>query len=88
MHGCRTKFHRLLLLGPSLDGDLRDEQAEYAQNVYVYERIHYSDLKDRCRQRRDCTRQMVAQISTLNSRKKLTATEVRLLAKRPSKEDI
>ena len=52
------------------------------------ERIHYSDLKDRYRQRRDRTRQMVAQISTLNSRKKLTATEVRLLAKRLSKGDI
>jgi hypothetical protein len=39
-----------------------------------HERIQYHDLN--------------AQISTLNSRKKLTATEVRLLAKRLSKEDI
>ena len=31
---------------------------------------------------------MVAQLSTLNSRKKLTATEVRLLAKKLSKDDI
>ncbi len=46
------------------------------------ERIHYSDLKDRYLQRRDCTRQWVAQLSTQNSRKKLTATEVRLLAKK------
>jgi hypothetical protein len=52
------------------------------------ERIHYSDLKDRYRQRRDRTRQMVAQMFRLNSLKKLTATEVRLLAKRLSKEDI
>ena len=52
------------------------------------ERIHYSDLKDRYLQRRDCTRQLVAQLSTQNSRKKLTATEVRLLAKKLSKEDI
>ena len=52
------------------------------------ERIHYSDLKDRYRQRRDRTCQLVAQLSTLNLRKKLTATEVRLLAKKLSKEDI
>ena len=52
------------------------------------ERIHYSELKDRNRQRRDRTRQFIAQLSTLNSRKKLTATEVRLLTKRLSKEDI
>ena len=44
------------------------------------ERHHYSDLKDCYRQRRDRTRQSVAQLSTLNSREKLTATEVRLLA--------
>ena len=43
------------------------------------ERAHYTELKDRYRQRRDRTRQLVAQLSTLNSRKKLTATEVRLL---------
>ena len=43
-----------------------------------HDRIHYRDLKD----------DLNAQISTLNSRKKLTATEVRLLAKRLSKEDI
>ena len=42
------------------------------------ERIHYRDLKDN----------LDAQISTLNSRKKLTATEVRLLAKKLSKEDV
>ena len=52
------------------------------------ERIHYSDLKDRYRHRRDRTRQLVAQLSTLNSCKKLTETEVRLLAKKLSKEDI
>ena len=43
------------------------------------ERIHYyRDLKDN----------LDAQITTLNSRKKLTATEIRLLAKRLSEEDI
>jgi hypothetical protein len=52
------------------------------------ERIHYSDLKDHYRQRRDCTRQLVAQLSTLNTRKNLSPTEVRLLAKTLSKEDI
>ena len=52
------------------------------------ERIHYDDLKDRYRQRRDRTRQLVAQLVTLNTRKKLDPTEVRLLAKTLSKEDI
>ena len=52
------------------------------------ERIHYGDLKDRYRQRRDRTRQLVAQLATLNTRKKLDPTEVRPLAKTPSsKED-
>jgi hypothetical protein len=44
-------------------------------------RIHYGDLKDRYRQRRDRTRQLVAQLSTLNTRNNLNPTEVRLLAK-------
>ena len=52
------------------------------------ERIHYGDLKDRYRQRRDRTRQLVAQLSTLNTRNSLNSTEVRLLAKTLSKEDI
>ena len=52
------------------------------------ERIHFCDLKDRYRQRRDRTRQLVAQLITLNSHKELTETEVRLLAKKLSKEDI
>ena len=42
------------------------------------ERIHFCDLKDRYRQRRD----------RLNSHKKHTKLEVRLLAQRLSKEDI
>ena len=37
------------------------------------ERHHYSDLKDRYRQRRDHTRKLVAQLSTLNSHKKQKA---------------
>ena len=52
------------------------------------ERIHYSDLKDRYWQRRDRTRQLIAQLATLNTCKRLNATEVRLLAKKLSKEDI
>ena len=47
------------------------------------ERIHYGD-----RTRRDRTRQLVAQLSTLNTRNNLNPTEVRLLAKTLSKEDI
>ena len=46
------------------------------------ERAHYTELKDRYWQRRDRTHQLVAQLFTLNSRKKLTTTEVRLLAKK------
>jgi hypothetical protein len=52
------------------------------------ERIHYSDLKDRYRQRRDRTRQLVAQLSTLNTRQTLNPTEVRLLARTLTQEDI
>ena len=152
---------QLPLRGLSLDGNLRDEQEEYAENVYMHhlinaatrkevgsvvqaaiqdvsvgfgvdrprlnvvcteapgvvvytdpamddegdmdsvldgnygaktldhnERIHYGDLKDRYRQRRDRTRQLVAQLSALNTRKNLSSTEVCLLAKTLSKEDI
>ena len=50
-----------------------------ARTLEENERHHYSDLKDRYRQRRDRTRQLVAQLSTLNSRKKF---------KKLSKEDI
>ncbi len=52
------------------------------------ERIHYGDLKVRYRLRRNCTRQLVAQLSTLNTRNNLNPTEVRLLKKTLSKEDI
>jgi hypothetical protein len=52
------------------------------------ERIHYGDFKDRYRQRRDRARQLVAQLSTLNTRNSLNPTEVRLLGKTLSKEDI
>ena len=38
------------------------------------ERIHHGDLKDRYRQRRDRTRQLVAQLSTLNTRNNLNPT--------------
>ena len=43
----RTRLRRLHLLGPqlllrglSLDGNLRDEQEEYAANVYIYHLIN------------------------------------------------
>jgi hypothetical protein len=41
-----------------------------AKTLTYNERIHYGDLKDRYRQRRDRTRQLVAQLSTLNTRQK------------------
>ena len=50
-----------------------------AQTLTHNERIHYADLKDRYRQRRDRKRQLVAQLSTLNTRQNLNPTEVRLL---------
>ena len=59
-----------------------------AKTLTQNERIHYGDLKDRYRQRRDRTRQLVAQLSTLNTRQNLNPTEVRLLGKTLSKEDI
>jgi hypothetical protein len=59
-----------------------------AQTLTQNERIHYGDLKDRYRQRRDRTRQLVAQLSTLNTRQNLNPTEVRLLGRTLSKDDI
>ena len=55
-----------------------------AQTLTQNERIHYGDLKDRYRQCRDRTRQL----STLNTRQNLNPTEVRLLGRTLSKEDI
>ncbi len=52
------------------------------------QRENYNDLKDRYRQRRDRTRQLVAQLSTLNTRQNLNPTEIRLLGRTLSKEDI
>ena len=59
-----------------------------AKTLTHNERIHYGDLKDHYRQRRDRTRQLVAQLSTLNTRQNLNPTEVRLLGRTLSKEDI
>ncbi len=59
-----------------------------AKTLTHNERIHYGDLKDRYRQRRDRTRQLVAQLSTLNARQNLNPTEVRLLERTLSKDDI
>ena len=53
------------------------------------QREHYNDLKeDRYRQRRDRTHQLIAQLSTLITRNNLNPTEVRLLGRTLSKEDI
>ena len=158
---------QLPLRGLSLDGNLRDEQEEYAENVYIYhlinaatalvanasrkdvgrdhaaiqdisvgfgvdrqrlnvvcteapgvviytdpamddegdmdsvldgnygvtlldhnQREHYNDLNNRYRQRRDRTCQLVAQLSTLNTRNNLNPTEVCLPEKTLFKEDI
>ena len=47
-----------------------------------------AELKDRYRQRRDRNRELVSQLCTLNSRTKLNATEVRLLAIKLTKKDV
>ncbi len=61
----------------------------YGAETFTHnERIHYGDLKGRYRQRRDRTRQLVAQLSTLNTRQNLNPTEVRLLGRTLSKDDI
>ena len=52
-----------------------------AETLTQNERIHYGDLKDRYLQRRDRTRQLVAQLSTLNTRQTLSPTEVLLLGR-------
>jgi hypothetical protein len=52
-----------------------------AKTLAHNQRIHYNDLKDRYRQRRDRTRQLVAVHAEYSS-------EVRLLGKTLSKEDI
>ena len=53
------------------------------------ERTHFAELKDRYRQCRDRNRELVAQLSTLNSRtNKLNATEIHLRAKKLTKEDV
>ena len=43
-----------------------------AETLTQNEHIHYGDLKDRYRQRRNRTRQLVAQQSTLNTRQTLS----------------
>ena len=70
------------------DLDSLPETEDFGQRFFSeIERAHYSELKDRYRQSRDCTRPLIAQ-STLSSRKKLTATEARLLTKKLCKEDV
>ncbi len=59
-----------------------------AKTLTHNESINHGDLKDRYRQRRDRTRQLVAQLSTLNTCQNLNPTEVRLLDRTLSKEDI
>jgi hypothetical protein len=56
-----------------LDGNYGAETLTQNERI-----IHYGDLKDIYRQRRDHTRQLVAQLSTLNTRQNLNPTEVRL----------
>ena len=55
-----------------------------AKTLTHNERIHYGNLKDRYRQRRDRTRQLVAQLSRQN----LNPAEVRILGRALSKDDI
>ena len=59
-----------------------------AQTLTQNKRIYYGDLEDCYSQHRDRTRQLVAQLSTLNTRNNLNPTEVRLLGKTLSMEDM
>ena len=90
---CKEAPGSVVFTGPAAEdeGDLDSlpEKIDFGHRSFTEnERDHYSELKDRYRQRRDRTRQLVAPLSTLNSRTKLTATEVRLLTKKLSKDDI
>jgi hypothetical protein len=83
----------VVLTDPAMDDEYEmDELLDVhygAGTLTENERIHYGDLKeDRYRQRRDRTRQLVAQLSTLNTRQTLNPTEVRLLVRTLTKEDI
>ncbi len=82
----------VVLTDPAMDDELEMDElldGNYgAGTLTENERIHYGDLKDRYRQRRDRTRQLVAQLSTLNTRQTLNPTEVRLLARTLTAEDI
>ena len=82
----------VVLTDPAMDDEYEmDELLDVhygAGTLTENERIHYGDLKDRYRQRRDRTRQLVAQLSTLNTRQTLNPTEIRLLARTLTKEDI
>ena len=83
---CKEAPGAVVFTGPAAEdeGDLDSlpETVDFGHRSFSEnERAHYTELKDRYRQRRDRTRQLVAQLSTLNSREKLTATEVRLLTK-------
>ena len=77
---------------PAMDDEADMDSMLYgnysAQTLTQNKRIYYGDLKDRYRQRRDRKRQLVAQLSTLNTRQNLNPTEVRLLGRTLSKDDI
>ena len=80
----------VVLTDPAMDDECEMDElldANYGAGMLTEnERIHYGDLKDRYRQRRDRTRQLVAQLSTLNTRQTLNPTEVRLLARTLTKK--
>ena len=82
----------VVVTDPAMDDELEmDEMLDGNYGVGTLtenQRIHYGDLKDRFRQRRDRTRQLVAQLSTLNTRQTLNPTEVRLLARTLSQEEV
>ena len=87
---CKEALGSVLFTDPAAadEGDLDSlpETEDFGHSpLSESERAHFSELKDRYRQRRNCTRELVAQLlSTLHSRTKLNATEVRLHAKKLS----
>ncbi len=89
---CKEAPGVVVLTDPAMEDEYEmDEMLDVhygAGTLTENERIHYGDLKDRYRQRRDRTRQLVAQLSTLNTRQTLNPTEVRLLARTLTQEEI
>jgi hypothetical protein len=70
--------------------NIKEESAQYSLQAIglVINSLNKTVIIGRYRQRRDRTHQLVAQLSTLNTRQNLNPTEVCLLGRTLSKDDI